>query len=147
MKEYNFIINGTKYKVGISSIEDNIAEVEVNGTPYHVEMEKPISNKGVKSLAKRPVFTHDETVSTPSKPVIKPVVKVKTGALLSPLPGVVTAINVKVGDVVKIGQKVLVLDAMKMENNINADKDGKVLEIKVNRGDSVSEGAELIIIG
>lgn len=148
MKEYNFIINGTKYKVGIASIEDNAAEVEVNGTPYHVEMDKPIANKGIKPLAQRPVYTHDETtVSTPSRPVIKPVVRVKTGALISPLPGVVTAISVKVGDMVKIGDKVLMLEAMKMENNINADKDGKVMEIKVNKGDSVLEGSELIIIG
>ena len=86
-------------------------------------------------------------MSSPSQPVVKPVVKVKTGALLSPLPGVITAISVNVGDTVKIGQKVLALEAMKMENNINADKDGKVLEIKVSKGDSVLEGTELIIIG
>ncbi|MBP9647677.1 MAG: acetyl-CoA carboxylase biotin carboxyl carrier protein subunit [Paludibacteraceae bacterium] len=148
MKEYNFIINGTKYKVGIQSVEDNIAEVEVNGAPFYVEMEKPLVKKGIKPLAKRTVYTHDETtVSSPSQPVVKPVVKVKTGALLSPLPGVITAISVNVGDTVKIGQKVLALEAMKMENNINADKDGKVLEIKVSKGDSVLEGTELIIIG
>ncbi len=147
MKEYNFLINGTKYKVAIVSVDDNIAEVEVNGTAYHVEMQKAITTKGIKSLAKRPVYTHDETVSTPTQPVIKPQVKVKSGALLSPLPGVVTGVFIKVGDSVKIGQKVLSLDAMKMENNINADKDGKIIEIKVSKGDSVQEGAELIIIG
>ena len=69
------------------------------------------------------------------------------GAVKSPLPGVILSIDCKVGDVVKRGQKILVLEAMKMENNINADRDGKIVEIKVNKGDSVLEGADLVVIG
>ena len=64
----------------------------------------------------------------------------------SPLPGVVNDILVNVGDTVNVGQTVLILEAMKMENNINAIKSGKVTAIKVNKGDSVLEGTELIII-
>ena len=69
------------------------------------------------------------------------------GAVKTPLPGVILSIDCKVGDVVKRGQKVAVLEAMKMENNINADREGKVIEIKVSKGDSVLEGADIIIIG
>jgi biotin carboxyl carrier protein len=65
----------------------------------------------------------------------------------SPLPGIILEITCKVGDVVKKGQKVLVLEAMKMENAINADRDGEIQEIKVNKGDSVLEGADLVVIG
>ena len=67
-------------------------------------------------------------------------------ALVSPLPGVILEISCKVGDSVKKGQKILILEAMKMENNIIADKDGVVEEIKVNKGDSVLEGTELAVI-
>ena len=53
---------------------------------------------------------------------------------------------VNVGDKVKRGQKLLVLEAMKMENNINSDKDGTVVEIKVRKGDSILEGTDLVVI-
>ena len=102
MKSFKYTINGNVYKVHISSVVDDIAEVEVNGTPYQVK---------------------------------------------SPLPGVILQVNCKVGDTVKRGQNLLVLEAMKMENNINADRDGKIIEIKVNKGDSVLEGADLVVIG
>ena len=64
----------------------------------------------------------------------------------SPLPGVILDIKIKEGDTVKRGQTIIILEAMKMENNINANKDGKVAEIKVNKGDSVLEGTDLVII-
>ena len=69
------------------------------------------------------------------------------GAVRSPLPGVILSVDCKVGDTVKRGQKLLVLEAMKMENTIPADRDGKIVEVKVNKGDSVLEGADLVIIG
>ena len=82
------------------------------------------------------------------EPVVsRPVSSGVAGALKSPLPGVILSIDCKVGDTVKRGQKVIVLEAMKMENNINADRDGKIIEIKVNKGDSVLEGADLVVIG
>ncbi|MFA7201298.1 MAG: acetyl-CoA carboxylase biotin carboxyl carrier protein subunit, partial [Bacteroidales bacterium] len=63
-----------------------------------------------------------------------------------PLPGVILEVTVKEGDTVKSGQKLVVLEAMKMENNIEADRDGVVTSIKVSKGDSVLEGAPLIIL-
>ena len=82
------------------------------------------------------------------EPVIsRPAASTTKGAVKSPLPGVILQVNCKVGDTVKRGQNLLVLEAMKMENNINADRDGKIIEIKVNKGDSVLEGADLVVIG
>jgi biotin carboxyl carrier protein len=138
MKSFKYTINGNVYKVAINRIEDTIADVEVNGTPYKVEMNKPTKKQVV-------------TINRPAQTTIAPVTRPQpansgTTALRSPLPGVIIDVMCKVGDTVKKGQKVLVLEAMKMENAINAEKDGVVKELKVNKGDSVLEGADLIII-
>lgn len=143
MKEYKYKINGNVYKVAIGDIEDNIAHVEVNGTPYKVEMEK--APKAVVKPVVRPVAT---TPAAPTTTVVKPAAPSsgKSG-VKSPLPGVILDIKVNVGDAVKKGQTIIILEAMKMENNINADRDGKIIEVKVNKGDSVLEGADLVVIG
>lgn len=143
MKSFKYTINGNVYKVHINSVVDDIAEVEVNGIPYNVKMEKP-AKKQVVTL-KRPA----QVPTTPSgEPVIsRPSTPSVAGAVKSPLPGVILSVDCKVGDVVKRGQKILVLEAMKMENTINADRDGKIVEVKVNKGDSVLEGADLVVIG
>ena len=143
MKEYKYKINGNVYKVAIGDIEDNIAHVEVNGTPYKVEMEKA-PKVAVKPVA-RPVAT--SAPAAPATPVVKPVAA-STGksGVKSPLPGVILDIKVNVGDTVKKGQVIIILEAMKMENNINADKDGKITAINVNKGDSVLESTDLVII-
>ena len=137
MKEYKYKINGNSYKVTIGDIEDNIAHVEVNGTHYKVEMEKQ-PKATPKPAVVRPM---------PNSPAVKPAAP-STGksGVKSPLPGVILDIKVNVGDTVKRGQTIIILEAMKMENNINADKDGKVTAINVNKGDSVLEGNDLVII-
>ncbi|MGL5937219.1 MAG: biotin/lipoyl-containing protein [Phocaeicola sp.] len=136
MKEYKYKINGNSYSVVIGEIDDNIAHVEVNGTSYKVEMEpKP------KAAAPKPVV---RSVAKPVVPAARPAVA--KGAVKSPLPGVILDIKVNVGDAVKKGQTLLILEAMKMENNINADRDGKVASICVSKGASVLEGNDLVII-
>ncbi|RGI05657.1 biotin/lipoyl-binding protein [Bacteroides sp. AM25-34] len=142
MKEYKYKINGNVYKVAIGDIEDNIAHVEVNGTPYKVEMEK--APKTVVKPVVRPVAT---TPAAPTTTVVKPAAPSsgKSG-VKSPLPGVILDIKVNVGDAVKKGQTIIILEAMKMENNINADKDGKITAINVSKGESVLEGTDLVII-
>jgi len=138
MNSYKYTINGNVYKVIINRIEDTVAEVEVNGTSYKVEMNKP---------AKKQIVTINRPAQTTVAPIPKPQsTGPKASALRSPLPGVILDISCKTGDTVKKGQKLMVLEAMKMENVINADKDGVIKEIKVNKGDSVLEGAELVII-
>ncbi|MDR0427395.1 MAG: biotin/lipoyl-binding protein [Dysgonamonadaceae bacterium] len=138
MKSFKYTINGNVYKVVINRIEDTIADVEVNGTPYKVEMNKPTKKQVV-------------TIKRPAQSAVAPLARPQqaggtAGTLRSPLPGVILEITCKVGDSVKKGQKLMVLEAMKMENIINADRDGVIKEIKVNKGDSVLEGADLAII-
>ena len=142
MKEYKYKINGNLYNVVIGDIEDNIAHVEVNGTHYTVEMEKkPKAAPAPKPVARpaaRPVAA--PAAAAPAKPAAA-----KSG-VKSPLPGVILDIKVKEGDEVKKGQTIIILEAMKMENSINADKDGKVTAINVSKGESVLEGTDLVII-
>ena len=144
MKEYKYKINGNTYTVAVGDIDDNIAQVEVNGTPYKVELEKKaVSNVAVKS-APRPAAA--PRTATGEKVVHKPAVSAGAGAVKAPLPGVVMSIPVKVGDAVKAADTVLVLEAMKMENAIHAGRDGKVASINVAPGDSVLEGTVLLVI-
>jgi len=144
MKEYKYKINGNQYKVAVGDIDDNIVQVEVNGTPFKVEIDKPAKEA---SPVVRPVAK--PAAKTTAKPAAKPAAAATGGTksgVKSPLPGVVLDIKAAVGDVVKRGQTVLILEAMKMENNINADKDGTITAINVNKGDSVMEGTDLLII-
>jgi biotin carboxyl carrier protein len=144
MKEYNLKINGNDYAVVINSVEDNVAEIEVNGTPFQVELDRPVKPQAAPKV-NRPA---PAPTSGSGAPVVsKPTVSGSAEAVKSPLPGVVLSVDVRVGDTVKTGQKLLVLEAMKMENSIDADRDGKVIAVKVAKGDSVLEGAELVIIG
>lgn len=143
MKEYKYKINGNPYNVVINDVENNIAHVEVNGTAYTVELDRPapvVAPKIVKRPAAAPKTESGSSVVADVKKAVK-----KEG-VKSPLPGVILDIKVKKGDVVKKGQTVVILEAMKMENNINAHKDGTVTDINVQSGDSVLEGTDLIII-
>ncbi len=140
MKEYKYKINGKTYQVAIGNIEDNVAHVEVNGTAYEIEMEK----KPVEEV--KPVVKPAVPTAAPASSPAKPVAQAKKSGVKSPLPGVIVDIKVTVGQEVKKGQTVVVLEAMKMENNINADKDGKVTAINVKPGESVMEGTDLVII-
>ena len=142
MKQFKYIINGNVYNVSVNQVEDTTAEVEVNGTPYRVEMDKPAKKEFV--TIKRPAQA--PTTSTGTPVVTRQSTTGSALAIKSPLPGVILPIDCKVGDQVKRGQKLLVLEAMKMENVIPSDRDGEVVEIKVNKGDSILEGADLIII-
>jgi len=147
MKEYKLKINGNAYSVTVSDIEDNLAEVEVNGIPFKVEFENPVK----KNIVTPPKAS--SSVSSPSSTVQKPSVQVtppsssKVTNVTSPLPGIILEVAVKEGDSVKKGQKLIVLEAMKMENVIEANSDGKVISVKVSKGDSVLEGATLVTIG
>ena len=141
MKEYKFKINGNDYQVAINSIEGNIADVTVNGTPYKVEMENAPAAAPVAAPA--PAAAPAAAAPAPAAPATP------AGAgtdINSPLPGVIIEVSVKEGQAVKAGQKVAVLEAMKMENDIQADKDGTVTAIHVHKGDSVLEGAKIVTI-
>lgn len=146
MKKFKFTINGSQYDAEIISIDDNMAEVSVNGTVYMVEVDRsiPLSKtpKLVRTMAVPSTDIHPSLSKTSSPSAPK-----GTGTIKSPLPGVILELHVREGDAVKIGQKLITLEAMKMENNINADKEGKVVSLKVHKGDNVMEGDVLIVIG
>lgn len=146
MKKFKFVIHGNPYEVDVVNIEDNIAEIEVNGTAYKVEIDKkvqtPKTPKLVRSFASPSTEGAASTAKTASPSAPKGV-----GNIKSPLPGTILNVFVKEGDSVKIGDRLILLEAMKMENNINSDKEGKIVSIKVKQGDSVLEGEVLIQIG
>lgn len=147
MKEYKYKINGTKFTVSVGDIIDNETTVEVNGVPYKVELERKTIGKPQKpALSQSGHTNHGPAVITNSKPGPKPVQASNAEAIKSPLPGTIMSISVKEGDVIKTGDKVAVLEAMKMENDIRSDKSGTVQKIMVNVGDAILEGSEIMII-
>ena len=142
MKEYKYTINGNKYEVEIGDIVDNIASVTVNGESYKVEME-PEPEPEKKKVVVRPVAQPADTSSEPSSSSAN----VNTGnAVKAPLPGTIIEVKVAVGDEVQPGDVVVVLEAMKMANNLEAEKGGKVTAILVQPGQSVMEEDPLVVI-
>lgn len=147
MKEFNYKINGTPYRVIVNKAEGNTIELEVNGTPFTVELEQKTNPlTGIKRP--NPEAAPAPTPKTASTPLVtRPAEEqTKSTAIQSPLPGVILDIRCKEGDIVKKGQTLMVLEAMKMENNILANANGKITQILVQKGDSVLEGAELVVI-
>lgn len=146
-KEYKFKINGHEYDVAVNNVEAGVAKVSVNGTQYEVEVQ---SNTLIKPRPPKPAHVAPATYSatapvspakidqTPSKGSASP--------LKSPLPGVILEVKVKEGDTVKAGELLMVLEAMKMENNIDAHKGGVIKSIDKRQGDSVLEGDVLLTI-
>ena len=144
MKEYKYKINGNTYKVAVGDIDGNVAQVEVNGVPYKVELEQQAAAHVKSVSAPRPEAAPRNAAG--EKVIAKPAPTGTGDAVKAPLPGVVLSIPVKVGDMVKTSDTVLLLEAMKMENAIHAGRDGKIASINVAPGDSVLEGAVLITI-
>lgn len=146
MKTYRFKINGNGYEVAINSVEGKTASVTVNGTPYTVELEDAPAAP-VQAVPVQAAPVQAAPAAAPAAPAAKPAASGAGKAVTSPLPGVIIAVKVNVGDVVKAGQEVAVLEAMKMENSIEATHDGTVTAINVSKGDSVLEGAPVVTIG
>lgn len=147
MKEYKFKINGNDYKVAIDTVENGIAKVSVNGTNYKVEMDETHgSPKAVKPVQVSRATYQATPQAAPAKVDPAPSAPSSATPLKSPLPGVVLEVRVREGDAVKEGQTVMILEAMKMENNIDAHKSGVIKSIERRQGDSVMEGDALLII-
>ncbi len=139
MKKYNFKINGKEYEVTIGEAEGKNLTVNVNGTDYQVELENaPVA---------APVQAAPVAQAAPAAPAAAPKPAGAGTTVKSPLPGIIISIDVKEGQAVKRGQKVAVIEAMKMENDILAEQDGTVTAIHANKGDSVLEGADIVTIG
>lgn len=141
MKEYKYTIDGKEYQVAVGEIVDNVATVTVNGEDFKVEMEPEAEPE------KKKVVLGQPATEQASSDEATPAANVNTAnAVKAPLPGVITEIKVAVGDDVKAGDVVVVLEAMKMANNLEAEKDGKVTAICVKTGESVLEDSPLVVI-
>jgi biotin carboxyl carrier protein len=145
MKKFKFTIKGNPYDVDILNIEDNIAEVQVNGNTYTVEVDKNIQQTKTPILVRTPAVPSTDVEKSTQK-TSNPSAPKGGGTIKAPLPGTILNVQVKVGDKVVMGQRLLTLEAMKMENNIDSDKEGKVSAVKVKKGDNVMEGDVLVVI-
>jgi len=149
MNKYQYKVQGVDYEVEIEDVVGNVAKVNVNGIPFEVEMQQPIN------AAKHPNIVKPK-VAAPAAPAVAPAaapkpaaapVAAKGNTLTAPLPGTITNVLVKEGEEVFAGQVVVILEAMKMQNNIEAEQSGTVTAVHVNHGDTVMEGAALLTIG
>ena len=145
MKEYKYKINGNEYNVAVEELEGNKANVTVNGKTYEVELDRPAKPAVSKPVA-RPAAAAP-TAAPAAAPAPKAAPAAGGAGIKAPLPGVILDIKVKVGDAIAKGQTVAILEAMKMENNINADREGTVVSINVDKGQSIAEGTDIITLG
>lgn len=136
MKNYNFTVNGNHYAVKINGVEGQAIDLEVNGTPYRVEMDKELKS------SKTPKLLRSEAPRTTAPKVVTR--SAKKSNVVAPLPGTVMTINVKAGDVVTKGDLLMTMEAMKMENNVLAESDGTISNIKVEEGTAVLQGEVLV---
>jgi len=146
MKKYSFTINGNEYNVAVKNVDDNVAEVEVNGFKYSVEFDRTLETTKTPKLVRQQVVPSTDITPSEQK-TSSPSAPKGAGYVKSPLPGTILDVHVIIGDIVKSGDKLITLEAMKMENIINSDKGGKVVSVNVKKGDPVMEGDILIEIG
>jgi len=152
MNKYQYKVQGVDYEVEIAEVEGNIAIVNVNGIPFEVELQQPINAAKHPTIVKpkvdapKPAAAAAPVAAAPAQPAA-PAAAGTGNPVKAPLPGTITTINVKVGDTVAVGDVVVVLEAMKMQNNIEAEYAGTVTSITVGAGESVMEGATLMTIG
>ena len=143
MNKFKITIDENNFDVTVNVTDHDKATVEVNGISYEVSYE---SKNTVATTAPRKPAAIPTSTTYKSSAQSTSATSNKTTCIKAPLPGTISAVSVKVGSQVKRGDCLLVMEAMKMENNINADKDGKITAINVNKGDSVLEGTDLVII-
>ena len=137
MKKFKFKVRGNKYEATINNFENNIVDIDINGTNYKVEIEQEVVTAKTPKLVRSRVQTKEEDAS----------IKAKTGSFVkAPLPGTIIKLMFKVGDEVNVGDILLVMEAMKMENNIQAEAGGKIKSIMVSEGETVLQGDILIEI-
>lgn len=156
MKQYRYTINGHPYEVTIHCADEEMAEVEVNGHRYSVRLSDETASEPARwtpkpqpepAVSKAPVPEAPKETPTAPLPQNQPKRDAGGREVIAPLPGLIREVLVSEGDQVKKGQKIMVLEAMKMENEINADSDGTITSLLVAKGDSVQGGDPLATIG
>jgi len=135
MKKFKFKIRGNKYEANIKSFEKNIVDIDINGTNYKVELEQDLVKPKTPKLVRARVHTPTEDAT----------IKSKVGKFVkAPLPGTIFKLKCKIGDEISAGDTLLIMEAMKMENNIQSEIDGKVKTINIAEGDTVLQGDILL---
>ena len=151
MNKYQYKVQGVDYEVEIEEVEGNIAKVNVNGIPFEVELQKPINAAKHPTMIRPKVEAPKPAATTPPPAApapAAPAAPVGAGTpLKAPLPGTIVDVKVAVGQQVNVGDVVLILEAMKMQNNIEAEYAGTITSITVKQGDTVMEGSVLLTIG
>lgn len=137
MNKFKITIDGNNYEVTVNVTDHNTANVEVNGISYDVHYES--KNTPASSVTRKTTAP-----AAPQVQVSAPQAASSGSNIKAPLPGTIMTINVKVGDQVKRGETLIVMEAMKMENNIMANKDGQVKAIHVTSGQTVAQDDALI---
>ena len=151
MNKYQYKVQGVDYDVEIEEVEGNVAKVVVNGIRFDVELKQPINPtstlKKVRVEAPKPVARPSVAPAAAAAPAPAAAAAGAGSPIKAPLPGTIIELKVNVGDTVKQGDVVLVLEAMKMQNNIESEYNGTVTSITVKQGETVMEGAVLLTIG
>lgn len=148
MKQYIIKVGGNTFDVKVHSIDDNgMATVVVNDIEHTVQIEKVQQQVAAPATIKAPAASSNKKTVAPIVQSVAPEINIAGTPVVSPLPGVIISLNVAVGDKVVMGQSVATLEAMKMENAIEAETSGIVTAIHVQKGDSVLQGAKIVTIG
>lgn len=141
MKKYTFTIKGHQYEVDILNVEKDVVELEVNGTQYTVEMKREVKEPKTPKLMRPPMPPPSQEEANIARQEGKNLYSVKT-----PLPGTILKILARPGEAVRPGDTLLIMEAMKMENNIYAEKKGVVRIVKVKEGDTVLQNDVLFLM-
>lgn len=150
MKKYVLEIGEKEYTAEVKSITTEEASIVVNGSEYKVKL-KEFGRKKISVPQAAPV-TPTAPAPSPAAPMGLPpkrpsaASEAGAGAVRAPLPGLILDVNINEGDAVKAGQNIIVMEAMKMENQVQAPHDGTVSKLFVKKGDSVAEGDSLLEI-
>lgn len=141
MKRYNITVNGKAYDVAVEEIGASAPVAAPVAAPA------PVAAAPAPAVAPAPAAPAAAPAPAPEAAPAAPAAVADGTKITAPMPGMILDVKVAVGDTVKMGQALFVLEAMKMENDINSVCDGKVLSINVSKGTSVETSAVLAVIG
>ena len=140
MKKYKFTISEKEYNVVVKEVDDDVAEVEVNGNPYSIQIHKKRQTPKTPKLVRKDIKDIPGENKVAEKLAPMPMsAKASSKEINSPLPGNVLKINVKVGDTFKEGDILMVMESMKMENNILAERSGTIVTVCATLGTQVMQ--------
>lgn len=141
MKKFKFKLKGHDYDVELVTFEENTAKIDVNGTIYEVELQHEVKQSKTPKLVRQEIQNRRQ-----DSKIKKTITKTAGHDVKCPLPGNIMQVFVKNGDTVKLGDKLVMYEAMKMENVIVAEKDGLIKNLSVQPGDSVLQDAKIMEI-